>query len=81
MERQGYHYSAKTLKMANNRVAADQKKALKGVMDYFSEEFAGLDIPNDCIQKAFSVCVKRANTQAELNTECKNYLLKNLRNM
>lgn len=79
-EKQGYHYSSKTLKMANHRFGS-KSEALNGVIDYFNENFAGIDIPKNCIRTAFDKCFNVACNQDELNRDVKNYLLKNLARM
>jgi hypothetical protein len=80
-KKNGFHYTARTLTAANSKIADRPATALAGVKKYFEEEFKGLRIPVDCIERAFKICFPAASTQEGLNTDVKNYLLKNLSKM
>lgn len=80
MEKQGYHYSQKTLKMAN-RKTGDRQTALATVIEYMETNFRGIEIPRNCIVRAFDYCFNGAVDQDMLNSDVKRYLIENLSRM
>lgn len=80
MERK-YTYSAKTLDMANHKIAAYPDKAKNEAKQFIREYFDGLDIPEKYIAIAVEKTFDRSSTQDEFNVNAKNYLIKNLSRM
>lgn len=79
--KRNYRYTAKTLQMANHKIAACPDTAKNKAKQFIREYFDGLDIPEKYIAIAVEKTFESSSTQEELNVNAKNYLLRNIRRM
>lgn len=79
--KRNYHYTAKTLQMANHKIAAHPEAAKKEAKRFIREYFNGIDIPDKYLDIACARTFSVSSDQDQFNLNAKNYLLKNISRM